>query len=117
MTARFIPGFQLPAGDGPAPRYVSVQGDRVLVLREGGRARFAAEPPDGVHHPLATLSDTPWVAVDVNEAVDIGDLQPVDLRELFGLVSELEWSLAGRAVQIVAWDHQHRFCGRCATPT
>ena len=41
----------------------------------------------------------------------------LDLRELFGHVSELEWSLASRAVQIVAWDRQHRFCGRCATST
>jgi NAD+ diphosphatase len=24
---------------------------------------------------------------------------------------------AGRAVQIMAWDRDHQFCGRCATPT
>jgi NAD+ diphosphatase len=32
-------------------------------------------------------------------------------------VSELDWSLASQAVQVVAWDRNHRFCGRCATPT
>jgi len=41
----------------------------------------------------------------------------VGLRKLHGLVSDLEWSLASRAVQIVAWDRNHRFCGRCGTPT
>jgi NAD+ diphosphatase len=41
----------------------------------------------------------------------------VGLRELHGLVPDLDWSVASRAVQIVAWDRNHRFCGRCGTPT
>ncbi|MEZ5409601.1 MAG: NADH pyrophosphatase zinc ribbon domain-containing protein [Acidimicrobiales bacterium] len=28
-----------------------------------------------------------------------------------------DWALAGRAAQIVNWDRDHRYCGRCATPT
>jgi NAD+ diphosphatase len=117
MTVSFAPDVQLPAGHSAPPRYVAVQGDRVLVHRDGDRARFPAAPPDGVRHVLGMLGDTPCVAIDVEEDGDVDGLQRVDLRELFGLVSELDWSLAGRAVQIVAWDHQHRFCGRCATPT
>ena len=39
------------------------------------------------------------------------------LRSLYGRVPEHVWTLAGRAVQIAAWDQTHRFCGRCATPT
>jgi NAD+ diphosphatase len=39
------------------------------------------------------------------------------LRRLWGLLSEEAWRLAGRAVQIVDWDRNHRFCGRCGTPT
>jgi NAD+ diphosphatase len=41
----------------------------------------------------------------------------VELRALYGRVTEGLWSLAGRAVQIVEWDRTHRFCGRCATAT
>ncbi len=26
-------------------------------------------------------------------------------------------AVAGRAMQVVAWDQNHRFCGRCGTPT
>ena len=40
-----------------------------------------------------------------------------DLRALLG---RLEWDLhelAGRAIQIVEWDRNHRYCGACATPT
>ncbi len=39
------------------------------------------------------------------------------LRKLWTLLPEDVWSLAGRAVQIVEWDLNHRFCGRCGAPT
>ncbi|MGH2535287.1 MAG: NAD(+) diphosphatase [Thermomicrobiales bacterium] len=39
------------------------------------------------------------------------------LRPLFGAVPDELFGLAGRAAQIVAWDRDHRFCGRCGGPT
>ena len=39
------------------------------------------------------------------------------LRRLWGLLPEEAWRLAGRAVQLLDWDRNHRFCGRCGTPT
>jgi NAD+ diphosphatase len=39
------------------------------------------------------------------------------LRRLFGLLPEEMFWMAGRAIQIVAWDRDHQFCGRCGTPT
>ncbi len=39
------------------------------------------------------------------------------LRTLYGRLDETVYGVAGRAIQIVAWDRDHRFCGRCATPT
>ena len=39
------------------------------------------------------------------------------LRRLWSLLPEETWRLAGRAVQLVDWDRNHRFCGRCGTPT
>jgi len=38
-------------------------------------------------------------------------------RRLWGALDEETWKLAGRAAQIVEWDRNHRFCGRCGTPT
>lgn len=39
------------------------------------------------------------------------------LRHLFSLLpDDLFWA-SGRAVQIMAWDRDHQFCGRCSTPT
>jgi NAD+ diphosphatase len=39
------------------------------------------------------------------------------LRSLFGKLDEGLAVLAGRAFQIKDWDRNHRFCGRCGTPT
>ncbi|MBK1679259.1 NAD(+) diphosphatase [Rhodocyclus tenuis] len=39
------------------------------------------------------------------------------LRALFGLGGGEAFALAGRATQLLDWQNNHRFCGRCATPT
>jgi NAD+ diphosphatase len=40
-----------------------------------------------------------------------------DLRALYDVLSEDLYLLAGRALQIVAWDQTHQYCGRCGTRT
>ncbi len=39
------------------------------------------------------------------------------LRQLHTRLDDVLFGIAGRAVQIVDWDRNHQFCGRCATPT
>src|SRR3712207_9487734 len=39
------------------------------------------------------------------------------LRGLFGRLEETVYAVAGRAAQVVAWDRDHAFCGRCGTAT
>lgn len=43
--------------------------------------------------------------------------EPVSLRAVFSLAGEEAFALAGRAVQLLDWQKQHRFCGHCGTPT
>jgi len=40
-----------------------------------------------------------------------------DLMRLYPEVDEPTWAAAGRAIQLVEWARNHRYCGRCATPT
>jgi NAD+ diphosphatase len=40
-----------------------------------------------------------------------------NLRALFPLLAEIDFWLAGRAVQIVDWDRTHQFCSRCGHKT
>ncbi len=39
------------------------------------------------------------------------------LREVYGLLDEEVFWAAGRAAQIIDWDRDHRFCGRCGNET
>ena len=64
-----------------------------------------------------------WQGVDC----EVWDLSPecrsmpgyelVDLRSLLRSVSDQEFSLASRAVQMLEWQKTHRFCGSCGEPT
>ena len=40
----------------------------------------------------------------------------LDLRGWLGRVDQALFYLAGRAQQILDWDRDHRFCGRCGSP-
>ena len=39
------------------------------------------------------------------------------LRALFTVLDDAQFAVAGRALQLVAWDRTHQYCGRCGTPT
>jgi NAD+ diphosphatase len=40
-----------------------------------------------------------------------------NLRALYPSLGDRLFALAGRAKQIVEWDRNHQFCGRCGSPT
>jgi NAD+ diphosphatase len=41
----------------------------------------------------------------------------VNMRALFGVLDELSFGVAGRAMTLLEWDLNHRFCGRCGKVT
>ena len=56
--------------------------------------------------------------VDVPDDADgPADAPLLDLRRLWAEVPLPEWTVAGRAVQLVAWGRTHRYCGRCGQET
>lgn len=58
-----------------------------------------------------------WSAeVAVESRVPV-DLEPTGIRALYGVLPETHYAVAGRAFQIIAWERDHQFCGRCGTPT
>jgi NAD+ diphosphatase len=91
-----------------------VQGSRLLV-GDGGRLPVGPAPGDGAPIFVGILDGTECWAVHIDAPVEGFELQ--DLRMLHGTLGEQRWAIAGRAVQLVEWDHTHKFCGRCATPT
>lgn len=59
----------------------------------------------------------PCYAADIDGLPEnvTGQLMPV--RSLFGLGGAEAFALAGRATQLMDWRKNHRYCGRCSTPT
>jgi NAD+ diphosphatase len=71
---------------------------RTLYLgRLGGQQLWAAELPEKIEPPAGMA----WSG----------------LRTLFTVLEDAHFALAGRALQLVAWDRTHQFCGRCGTKT
>lgn len=91
----------------------------VLVDRATARVRHPGPPGgDGPRIPLGRSGDTPVFAVILGPC-DAGPagLEPSGLRELYGVVGDQDLGWASRAVQLAAFDRDHRFCGRCGSPT
>lgn len=87
-------------------------GFSVPCLRDPALPGIDAAQP----HYLGRLDGVPCYTAD-----DAGREPPPGLesRTLFTLHGRMDrdlYLLAGRAFQILEWDRQHRFCGRCGTP-
>lgn len=64
-----------------------------------------------------------WQGVDCEvwdllpECHALSDYTLMDLRSMLRTVSDEEFSLASRAVQMLEWQMNHQFCGACGQPT
>ena len=124
-TGRFLPALHPPDTAPRAALWFPFRGDRLLVRITDDRATLLPyqELVDlGVSfdngHYLGRLAEVDCYAVELP-----ADLEPPPdsalegLRALYGRLSEDDYGIAGRAVQILLWDQTHRFCGRCGQPT
>jgi NAD+ diphosphatase len=125
MTRSFIAAVEPPENlaAGTPAWWFAVRGDNVLTIEDERVLPVRQDPMElGVSattmHFLGMLDDRPCYAIGLTD-----DFSPpggealAGLRSLYGRVDDTLFALAGRAVQIVAWDNTHRFCGRCGTPT
>jgi len=113
---RFEPLADLPPQRDPEALAFAFSGDRMLVR---GDAVPTAADLDGIE-PLALgyLDGRLCLAYQLEEGHEAGEgLELLALRPLWGRIAEPLWTLAGRALQTLAWNRDHAFCGRCGTPT
>ncbi len=98
---------------------MTVESDRGTAVFPTGET----SPVGGAPHLLGTQDGVPIWAVRgdasmIDEAAfgdAFEDAQWTHLRGLFGVLPDEEWVLAGRAAQVLTWDRDHQFCGRCGT--
>lgn len=66
---------------------------------------------------IGELQGQPCYAADVGVLPEIPAGEATPLRAIFTLAGPEVFALAGRATQLLDWQAQHRFCGKCGTPT
>lgn len=63
---------------------------------------------------LGTMNGEPCWSAEIHPALSLPPGAALSgLRPLYDLLPESHYAVAGRAVQIVAWERDHQFCGRC----
>ncbi len=107
--AGFNPAMR-PHDDASEHRYIHVIGSSVFVDDRVGEEGWTT-------HFIGMLDDVAVWGVDVPHGEDPSYGAATDLYSYYGRATELDWLVAGRAVQLVEWARTHRYCGRCATPT
>ncbi|SMC27505.1 NAD+ diphosphatase [Andreprevotia lacus DSM 23236] len=116
----FLPLFTAP--DAAATAHVFALLGEELLLTAGHRlpewAALAAMPAAELDATIGELAGTPCrlLAWPAGTAVPEG-VQALSLRAAHGLLDDALFAVAIRAKQLVHWDRDHRFCGRCGTAT
>ena len=120
----FLPSHALP-DDLPGDGYgFAFRGDRVLVHAPSEDQpsvtrlqELAAAGVDGSRHFLGMLGSHACVAIGLADDVpEPAGMRFVGLRSLFFKLPDDLLALAARAFQVVDFDRNHRFCGRCGGP-
>ena len=130
VTSRFISRTS-PSDDRHGPAYWFVfQGEKLCARPNGHRAEVpqaAAVEQLGVN-PLRQLylgylqngqaqpTDCYCAEIAADAPLPSGFIAD-GLRQLYPLLDETLFGLAGRAVQILTWDRTHRYCGQCGSLT
>ena len=97
--------------------------NRLLTTRpDAGGAIFPSGLAADFGHPenpllVGEYHGQPCYAADVEQLPEILEGEATALRAIFQLAGAASFSLAGRATQLLDWQDQHRFCGKCGTPT
>ena len=95
---------------------VRIEGESAHVLTGSEWEALGLET--GRVHEIGVVEGLPARAVEIAESTEPpAGLAFQGLRKLWSLLPEEAWRLAGRAVQIVEWDRNHRYCGRCGEET
>lgn len=67
---------------------------------------------------LGSLSGAACYSGELADGAQLPDgMTCVNVRNLFGRLDDVVFSLAGTALQVVNWDRTHRYCGQCGAET
>jgi NAD+ diphosphatase len=121
---RFVPAVEAPAvPDQPARWFMFRDGNLLVGSGAGDPIPLCKRPEEIGVAPVRSqymgrLDGVPCFSAELAKADSVpSGLELIGLRQLFGRVDDAVFWAAGRAVQIVAWDREHQFCGQCGSAT
>jgi len=125
MDLEFLPGLVEPEDQqGAANWFMFIKGKFVII--EGDVKNpvpfFPSLEKVGLQavsrHYLGQFRGEPCYACELNSLVDLpSGFTVTDLRMMIGRLPENWFMIAGMARQILDWDVNHKFCGRCGVET
>jgi NAD+ diphosphatase len=119
---QFVRSVDWDAVAGEDAYWYLVTNDAVALVRDGKRLRvpdqatlraLGVEPPPGIL--LGRDDGHPCFAAEITPTDLPSSLELVPLRSAFGQLPELQYGIAGYAVQIAHWYRTARYCPVCAT--
>jgi NAD+ diphosphatase len=108
----FTPGVTTSATSG---RLYVIAGQALCIVRTPDITVPTGDAGDALY--LGEFDGEPCFARLVEPHGLPAGSEAVPLRQLFGVLSDEEFGLAGRALGLTAWDRDHRYCGRCGSAT
>lgn len=124
LSRIFNPGVVAPGGDLSDIYMIPVADGRLLCQYhqpwqplESNVWRFSGMEKLTEPHYLGSLDGRHCFVVSVSDSVTPDGHGWDGLRAIMGLLDPVMFELASRALQVAAWDKDHRFCGRCGSET
>jgi len=117
--------FDMASGEPRGWCFAFARSDMVVVSPEDGTAEIPswddlrAWDVTGIRYQyLGSLDGESCWSVELGTDVNLPEIASLTgLRALYDLLPVSLFAVAGRAAQIVAWERDHQYCGRCGTPT
>jgi NAD+ diphosphatase len=123
VVSRFVPSTVAAAPPSPGSLWLAVRESEVLLAENGDQLlRIDSLQVAGIDlsggHLLGHLDGVDCWAIALPDGMEPPPGATLSgLRQLLARADDELFGIAGRALQVVAWDETHRFCGRCGSPT
>ncbi|MEM1114046.1 MAG: NAD(+) diphosphatase [Pseudomonadota bacterium] len=120
----FTPGITAPDDISQALHIVFQRSELITDMRApeacliaGADIQSAGWRPRSRHF-MGFWHSRPCFALEIDEPADVDPMryQRGSLYQILGRVEEPLFALAGRASQLLSWERDHQFCGRCGSP-
>jgi NAD+ diphosphatase len=119
----FIPGV-FSVKDDRTRCYIPVSSGQMLCDESGfwepipaSQWRFLNPTPEADTHYLGEYKGQLCFVVNLTEELFVEGYCWSSLRSLLGSLSQTHYEMVARALQVVQWDIDHQFCGRCGVAT